>query len=504
MADTDPATPKPKSTDGAAKPDAAKPPPSRPIAGRDAPASRRRPRRSAPPAPVMAPDGRAGRRDAAAGRAALDDRPGRRPRPQPPAPISITQGGAADVRRGVRLGHPGRPAERRPPSTSTSSQGGIAPCQGRPTSPSSRAASCWPAASASRSSSAALGVGARRRGRSPRARARTVARPRGARRAGADRDRDRRTGAVRPQRPACWSSSPARRGRRQDAARLARRLALGAAFGRGAGACCAAADRARRDGRTPGRRTIGGPSATLVGPIDRCQEPTPTVIDPSARVHATADLEPDVTVGAGHEHLAPGPGPDRRTHRRRLRRRPRRLHRRGRRRSATGSRSRTARSIYHGVTVEDGVFIGPGAILTNDRYPRGDHLDRRPRPCRRLDGHARSPSRDGCSIGAGAVVVAGVDVGPFAMVGAGAVVTRSVADYALVVGNPARRIGWVCACGARLADATGHAAPADAERYAARPRAALPGAAVAATPTSPMPSRSREQTAAVVPQGAPA
>ena len=56
----------------------------------------------------------------------------------------------------------------------------------------------------------------------------------------------------------------------------------------------------------------------------------------------------------------------------------------------------------------------------------------------------------GCSIGAGAIVVAGVDVGSFALVGAGAVVTRPVADYALVVGNPARRIGWVCACGARL------------------------------------------------------
>jgi UDP-2-acetamido-3-amino-2,3-dideoxy-glucuronate N-acetyltransferase len=64
-------------------------------------------------------------------------------------------------------------------------------------------------------------------------------------------------------------------------------------------------------------------------------------------------------------------------------------------------------------------------------------------------------------VGAGAVVVAGVDVGRFATVGAGAVVTRSVPDHALVVGNPARRIGWVCACGQRLSDpATNAPAPA--------------------------------------------
>jgi UDP-2-acetamido-3-amino-2,3-dideoxy-glucuronate N-acetyltransferase len=107
--------------------------------------------------------------------------------------------------------------------------------------------------------------------------------------------------------------------------------------------------------------------------------------------------------------------------------------------------------VYHGVIVEDGVFIGPNAILTNDRYPRavtssGDLAT--------SDDWEVSPIvlHQGCSVGAGAVVVAGVDIGPFATVGAGAVVTRSVPGHALVVGNPARRIGWVCDCGRRLTD----------------------------------------------------
>ena len=124
--------------------------------------------------------------------------------------------------------------------------------------------------------------------------------------------------------------------------------------------------------------------------------------------------------------------------------------------------------IYHGVTVADAVFIGPGAILTNDRYPRAITADG---DLARGDDWELLPIRieHGASIGAGAVVVAGCDVGPFATVGAGAIVTRTVPGHALVAGNPARRIGWVCACGARLNDGHGDPAPAEIERYASNP-----------------------------------
>lgn len=102
--------------------------------------------------------------------------------------------------------------------------------------------------------------------------------------------------------------------------------------------------------------------------------------------------------------------------------------------------------IFHGVTVLDGVFIGPGALLTNDRRPRamapeGD--------LKKPEDWAVTPTTigNGASLGAGAIIVAGCDVGDYAFVGAGAVVTRSVPGYAVVVGSPARRIGWVCSCG---------------------------------------------------------
>lgn len=118
--------------------------------------------------------------------------------------------------------------------------------------------------------------------------------------------------------------------------------------------------------------------------------------------------------------------------------------------------------VYHGTSVGSGVFIGPGAILTNDRYPRSVTVDGR------LAGAddwevAEIILADGCSIGAGAVVVAGCHVGRFATVGAGAVVTRSIPSHGIVVGNPARLLGWVCRCGRRLVDDLGSAIPAGFE-----------------------------------------
>jgi UDP-2-acetamido-3-amino-2,3-dideoxy-glucuronate N-acetyltransferase len=98
-------------------------------------------------------------------------------------------------------------------------------------------------------------------------------------------------------------------------------------------------------------------------------------------------------------------------------------------------------SVYHGVTIEDDVFVGPNATFTNDLVPRAFNAD-----------WAITPTaiRRGSSIGANATIVCGHSVGKYAMVGAGSVVTRDVPDHALVVGNPARIVGYVCHCGERL------------------------------------------------------
>jgi acetyltransferase-like isoleucine patch superfamily enzyme len=188
------------------------------------------------------------------------------------------------------------------------------------------------------------------------------------------------------------------------------------------------------------------------------------VIDPTARIHATADLEDDVGVGAGTSVW----------HRAQLRTGAR-IGRDGiigrdvfiDEGVVLGDRVKVQNGalIYHGVTVADGVFIGPGAILTNDRHPRAVNPDG---DLARASDWTVSPIHvsSGASIGAGAVVVAGCEIGPFAMVGAGAVVTHDVPGHAVVAGVPARRIGWVCACGHRLDDSTGHPAPAERERYA--------------------------------------
>ena len=95
-------------------------------------------------------------------------------------------------------------------------------------------------------------------------------------------------------------------------------------------------------------------------------------------------------------------------------------------------------SVYRGVTIEDDVFVGPSAVFTNDRQPRAFVADWEITP---------TTVRRGASIGANATIVCGVEIGAYAMVAAGAVVTRTVAPHALVVGNPARPVGWVCRCG---------------------------------------------------------
>ena len=107
--------------------------------------------------------------------------------------------------------------------------------------------------------------------------------------------------------------------------------------------------------------------------------------------------------------------------------------------------------LYSGVRLGDGVFVGPAAVLTNDRLPRAVNPDgaARARGDWTLSGIV---VEDGASIGANATVVAGVRIGAWSMVAAGAVVTRDVPAHALVAGVPARRIAWVCACGQRAAD----------------------------------------------------
>jgi len=95
-------------------------------------------------------------------------------------------------------------------------------------------------------------------------------------------------------------------------------------------------------------------------------------------------------------------------------------------------------SVYSGVTLEDDVFVGPSAVFTNDLRPRAEARDWRVVP---------TLVRTGASIGANATIVCGIEVGIYAMVAAGAVVTHNVADHELVIGNPARHAGWVCRCG---------------------------------------------------------
>ena len=116
-------------------------------------------------------------------------------------------------------------------------------------------------------------------------------------------------------------------------------------------------------------------------------------------------------------------------------------------------------SIYTGVICEDEVFLGPSCVFTNVINPRSAIV--------RKDQYRQTLVRRGASIGANATIVCGHTIGQYAMIGAGAVVTKDVPDYALVVGNPSHQIGWVSAYGHRLVfDDSGMATcPESGQRY---------------------------------------
>ncbi len=99
-------------------------------------------------------------------------------------------------------------------------------------------------------------------------------------------------------------------------------------------------------------------------------------------------------------------------------------------------------SVYEGVELEDDVFCGPSAVFTNVINPRS-HWERK-------DEFQKTLVKRGATLGANSTILCGLTIGRYAFVGAGAVVTQSLPDYALVVGNPARRVGWMCHCGVKL------------------------------------------------------
>ncbi|NNC99275.1 MAG: N-acetyltransferase [Gammaproteobacteria bacterium] len=99
-------------------------------------------------------------------------------------------------------------------------------------------------------------------------------------------------------------------------------------------------------------------------------------------------------------------------------------------------------SVYEGVELEDDVFCGPSMVFTNVFTPRS-HVSRK-------NEYLPTPVRQGATIGANATIVCGNEIGAFAFIGAGAVVTKPVPAQALMVGNPAKQIGWMCRCGERL------------------------------------------------------
>ena len=112
--------------------------------------------------------------------------------------------------------------------------------------------------------------------------------------------------------------------------------------------------------------------------------------------------------------------------------------------------------LWDGIEIEDNVFIGPNVTFTNDKYPRSK---------RYRSSHDRTIIRRGASIGAASVILGGIEIGANALIGAGSVVTRSVPANALVVGNPAKQIGWVDNEGQKLVFENGKWTSPDGEVF---------------------------------------
>lgn len=126
-------------------------------------------------------------------------------------------------------------------------------------------------------------------------------------------------------------------------------------------------------------------------------------------------------------------------------------------------------SVYTGVILEDDVFCGPSMVFTNVVNPRS-HVSRK-------DEYRQTLVKRGASLGANCTVVCGNTIGAYAFVGAGAVITKDIPDYALVVGNPGRVSGWVCECGVKLA--LGAAVPAQVTCTACQRRYVAAGLSLA-------------------------
>ncbi len=114
-------------------------------------------------------------------------------------------------------------------------------------------------------------------------------------------------------------------------------------------------------------------------------------------------------------------------------------------------------SLYTGVVLEDHVFCGPSIVFTNVFNPRAEVV--------RKDEYRTTLVKRGATLGANATIVCGVTIGAYAFVGAGAVVTHDVADFALCFGNPARQAGWMCRCGLGLAEGAQPECGACGRRY---------------------------------------